>query len=659
MKLLVAAEGWVQVGQPELLAAGLDPAVDPRTLQLFAEGVEIPLYLTGSSSPRFGPEASLAFYGTGLDTAWTETRTYWLTWGQARGKRLSVTPATGQGGAPAPASFPATVTRADRVLYVATLLNGEATNFFGPVVSSEPVTLPLPLPAPEPAGAEAQLTLTLQGLTAGAHAVTLAWNGGLLGTLSWRDETRGSLTLPLAPSALAPGENTLTLTATGGEEDVSVLDSVSVSYPRRYVAEGDTLRCSVPGGSQLAVSGFSAPAAWALDLTDPSAPTLLTGRVGSAGDGTYTLTLKVPGVGGRTLYALSAPAAQAPAALLPHTPQPLPTGMDLLLLAPTGFHAPLAPLVALRERQGLRVALLDPQALYDRYSFGAKEPAAIKSFLSALHTQGGRPPRFLLLVGAASVDPRDYLGTGSPDWLPTPLVDTALLETASDDWYADVEGTGVPALAVGRLPVKTAAELATVVAKLLAYAAAPPTAPWAHRALFLSDTAADFDYPGTTASLATLLPAPFTAAPLLTARAPFLAAWAEGAGLLSYLGHGSVTSWSEAGLLASEDAEMLGNGEKLPIVLAFTCFTGFHHDPYTESLAAALLAAEGGGAVAVWGSSGMTAPTAQLPLAQALLPRLRPGAYLGELLRQAKAATADPDVRHTWLLFGDPSMPVK
>ena len=46
--------------------------------------------------------------------------------------------------------------------------------------------------------------------------------------------------------------------------------------------------------------------------------------------------------------------------------------------------------------------------------------------------------------------------------------------------------------------------------------------------------------------------------------------WGQGAGLLSYLGHGSVGLWSEVGLLASEDADALGNGERLPIVLAFT-----------------------------------------------------------------------------------------
>jgi hypothetical protein len=95
------------------------------------------------------------------------------------------------------------------------------------------------------------------------------------------------------------------------------------------------------------------------------------------------------------------------------------------------------------------------------------------------------------------------------------------------------------------------------------------------------------------------------------------------------------------------------------VVLAFTCFTGFHHDPYTPSLAAALLTAPGG-AVAVWGSSGMTEPPAQLPLAQAALATLQPTLRLGDWLQGALATPGlAPDVRATWTLFGDPSMPVK
>ena len=44
------------------------------------------------------------------------------------------------------------------------------------------------------------------------------------------------------------------------------------------------------------------------------------------------------------------------------------------------------------------------------------------------------------------MDPRNYLGLGDFDLLPTKLVDTALLETASDDWFGDFNGDAVPDL---------------------------------------------------------------------------------------------------------------------------------------------------------------------------------------------------------------------
>src|SRR5204863_1523085 len=40
IKLTVTEEGWYRVTQPELRRAGLNPGVDPRNLQLFAEGQE-------------------------------------------------------------------------------------------------------------------------------------------------------------------------------------------------------------------------------------------------------------------------------------------------------------------------------------------------------------------------------------------------------------------------------------------------------------------------------------------------------------------------------------------------------------------------------------------------------------------------------------------
>ena len=144
-------------------------------------------------------------------------------------------------------------------------------------------------------------------------------------------------------------------------------------------------------------------------------------------------------------------------------------GADLVIISPEIFRESLAPLKALRESQGISVALVDIEDIYDEFSYGMKTPQAVKDFLHRARSAWQRPPRFVLLVGDASFDPRDYQGYGSFDFVPTKLVETAYLETASDDWLVDFDDDGLPDLAIGRLPVRTVEEARIVVSKIVGY----------------------------------------------------------------------------------------------------------------------------------------------------------------------------------------------
>jgi len=59
----------------------------------------------------------------------------------------------------------------------------------------------------------------------------------------------------------------------------------------------------------------------------------------------------------------------------------------------------------------MKVALIDIEDLYDEFSFGNKSPKAIKDFLVSAKSNWRRAARFVLLVGDASLDPRNYLGS--------------------------------------------------------------------------------------------------------------------------------------------------------------------------------------------------------------------------------------------------------
>ena len=88
VKIGVRRTGWFRVTQAELVAGGLDPTVDPRRLQLFVNGVEQAMTVTGEADGQFDPADSIGFYGEGVDTAYTDLRVYWVVSGASQGRRI-------------------------------------------------------------------------------------------------------------------------------------------------------------------------------------------------------------------------------------------------------------------------------------------------------------------------------------------------------------------------------------------------------------------------------------------------------------------------------------------------------------------------------------------------------------------------------------------
>ncbi len=77
------------------------------------------------------------------------------------------------------------------------------------------------------------------------------------------------------------------------------------------------------------------------------------------------------------------------------------------------------------SRRGCRSAVIDVQDLYDEFNFGVKSPHALKAFLANAKANWTTKPRFVLLLGNGTFDPRNYLATNVPDLVPVKLVDTA------------------------------------------------------------------------------------------------------------------------------------------------------------------------------------------------------------------------------------------
>jgi len=131
-------------------------------------------------------------------------------------------------------------------------------------------------------------------------------------------------------------------------------------------------------------------------------------------------------------------------------------------------------------------------------------------------------------------------------------VDTVSNETASDDWFVDFKGDGLPILAVGRIPARTPEEAALVVSKLIDYENAE-AGTWTQQAVMIADKTEEedsFDFEGASAEVEALLPKSVTSQRISRGqgndgaiRAQIIDSINEGRLLVNYIGHGSVEIW--------------------------------------------------------------------------------------------------------------------
>jgi len=243
-KISVSREGWYRVTRAQLAAAGFDPGPDPTDLQLWVDARQVAMRVTGMDDGFFDQTDAIEFYGRGTDTPFTGTRVYWLVAGDSPGLRIQKMGYQ----RPLPIvreqkTYECTIERRDKNIYAAGLVsNGDRDNFYGGVVSSTPANVSLTLDhvkVEDAVETTPVLQVSVQGLTTGEHIVGLSFNGHDLGTVSFEGQDLSQSTHQLQRDWLVEGNNTLSLTAEGGDSDVSLIDVVRLSYERPFIAMKD------------------------------------------------------------------------------------------------------------------------------------------------------------------------------------------------------------------------------------------------------------------------------------------------------------------------------------------------------------------------------------------------------------------------------------
>src|SRR5205085_3087542 len=113
------------------------------------------------------------------------------------------------------------------------------------------------------------LEVSLQGVTTGAHRVSVTLNGNHVGTVEFAGRERQSASFEFDSSMLREGDNQVQF-ASAASGDISLTDHVRLTYQHTYTADDDTLRFTANAGEQVRVGGFSTGIVRVVDITDPN-----------------------------------------------------------------------------------------------------------------------------------------------------------------------------------------------------------------------------------------------------------------------------------------------------------------------------------------------------------------------------------------------------
>ena len=503
------------------------------------------------------------------------------------------------------------------------------------------------------------------------HHVRAYVNGSLVGEVRWEGKEPRGIVAALLPGILKDGGNVLELESvsdTGAPYSMVFLDRFSVEHPRQLLADAGRLEGTWTESGTATVSGVGSPA-HVLDVTEEP-PRWLSGSVSPAA-GAVSFRAEA----GRRYLVASQGAVFRPEVRRASSSglKRERSGAEYLVIGPREFLTEAGLLLDLRRRQGLRAKAVAVEDVYEEFGFGEMSPEAIHRFLAyAYHRWPAPSVRYVLLLGDASYDYKDYLGTGVANRVPALPVRTSFLWTASDPTLAAVNGDDIlPDLAVGRLPAASRSELRTMIEKVVAYETGEASL---SQALVLvadnADQAGDFvtnaeEIAGGVLAGSDVRKLYLHELGAAAVRRGILEAFDEGASLMSYVGHGGIHLWAQENIFNKSDLASLSNQSQQPLLVTVNCLNGYFHFPYFNSLAEEALKAEGRGAIAAFSPSGLSVNEPAHLFHRALLSEVfnRDHERLGDAFLAAQeayaASGAFPELLSIYHLLGDPALSIR
>ena len=377
------------------------------------------------------------------------------------------------------------------------------------------------------------------------------------------------------------------------------------------------------------------------------------------------------------------------------------SGADFLIITHPSLVSEAKRLANFHQVQdGYQTVVAQTPQIYQEFASGNPDPAAIRDFVKMYYDQalktGGKKPRFLLLFGEGSYDPKNRV-PGNINLVP--VYETVnsldpLVSHVSDDFFgllsdADdinlVSPAGLLDIGIGRIPAHSIDEAKIMVDKIIHYSDTASLGSWRTKTVYIAD---DKDQNLHLNDAESLVQTVSMANPSLHADKIYLDAYPLVSGnggatypavndaivnevfngnlIVNYTGHGSYQRLSAESVLTETDVNRFNNPNKLPLFITASCDFAPYDDPAKNSLGNSLLFGNQNGAIALMTTTRVVfAYSNRIMNNNYLQVAVKPNAQgnwltLGEATQQAKNLSyqgfGDVFNNRKFSLLGDPAL---
>jgi len=477
---------------------------------------------------------------------------------------------------------------------------------------------------------------------------------------------------------LRPGSNSVKvdLPMTSGQQfDLVNLDEITLQYPRGFVADGEKLQFDSIG-NKFVVKGFSSKEIEVYRQDDDGVFALTNTRSGGkCSEAVHGCAVMFDGAGKPANYI-----ATTSASIKTPVMHPLAIEDDivsgnaeyLIISHPDFIEASSQHLQALRTdllNEFGSVDIVNVENVYEDFGDSIFGASAIKKYIK--FAAENRNTQMVLLVGGDVYDYKKFQQESARSFIPSLYASTdgSINFAPVDAKYVDFDDDNVPDLPIGRLPVRTNQELATLLNKRTQYIARS----YKGTALFAADSydhLQQYDFSADADEVASeyfsnwdISKAYVDDQGVQAARQNVVSNINEGKSLTAFFGHSSTNQWSFSGLFSGDDAASLINQGKPTVVTQWGCWNTYYVSPDDDSMGHRFMVEGDRGAVAVMGATTLTQAQSEKALADLVLANITQGQRLGEAIMNAKQEYAqtnpeDLDVLLGWSLLGTPELAV-